>query len=84
MKFLVANLNVFRVAYYNYCSSKNGCFNLFMKREESLVSCEEGSPESVKREDRDPDEEDLDEDAIDNEDIEDNPTESFFMDDEWE
>ena len=39
-----------------------------MKREESLVKCEEGSSESVKREDRDPDEEHLHEDAITDED----------------
>ena len=68
------------------CFNKNGCCNLITKREESLVRCKEGSPESVKREERDPDEEDLQEDAMDDEDtaidvaisIEDNPTESFF------
>ena len=40
-----------------------------MKREESLERCEEGIPESVKREDWDPKEGDLQEDAKNDEDI---------------
>ena len=69
---------------HSYCSSKKGCCNPFTKREDSLVRRGEGSTESVERNDQDPDEQDLDENTDDNEDIEDEPTESYFMDDEWQ
>jgi len=67
---------------YCYCSSKKGCCNPFTKREDSLVRRDEGSTES--EEQNDPDEQDLDGNTDDDEDIEDEPTESYFMDDEWQ
>ena len=45
---------------------------------------DEGSTESDKRNYQDPDEQELDENTDDDENIEDEPTEPYFMDDEWQ
>ena len=65
-RFATVNFVVSNFTNSLYCdfSSKIECGNLITKWEESLVRCKEGSSESVKREERDPDEEDLHEDAM--------------------